>query len=171
MASAELSTLLSSLGLGQHIGAIADLGAENVEDLEDATDAELISLGMPPDGVAKLRAAIANPTGASVEAPTVVIAQPLVAEVPVLQPVAVQPVSPTSSAHRMRRSKELATLGTERRGGELTRWWCAGAAAADGDHDLQAGRGARGAAGRAGPGIAAAPRRHRDGRHSVRVLR
>ena len=167
MASAELSTLLSSLGLGQHIGAIADLGAENVEDLEDATDAELISLGMQPDGVAKLRAAIANPT----EAPTVVIAQPLVAEVPVLQPVVVQPVSPTSSAHRMRRSKELATLGTERRGGELTRWWCAGAAAADGDHDLQAGRGARGAAGRAGPGIAAAPRRHRDGRHSVWVLR
>ena len=90
MASAELSTLLSSLGLAQHINAIADLGAENVEDLEDATDAELISLGMQPDGVAKLRAAIANPT----EAPTVVIAQPLVAEVPVLQPVVVQPVSP-----------------------------------------------------------------------------
>ena len=92
-ASAELSTLLSSLGLGQHIGAIVDLGAEDVEDLEDATDAELISLGLQPSDIATLRAAIANPTKApTAEAPVVVVAQPLIAEVPVLQPITVQPV-------------------------------------------------------------------------------
>ena len=92
-ASAELSTLLSSLGLGQHIGAIVELGAEEVEDLEDATDAELISLGLQTSDIATLRAAIANPTKApTAEAPVVVVAQPLIAEVPVLQPITVQPV-------------------------------------------------------------------------------
>ena len=65
MASVELQQLLGSAGLGMYIGAIAGLGAEEVADLNDAQDSDLLALGMSPQEVQALRAAVASRGGAS----------------------------------------------------------------------------------------------------------
>ena len=65
MASVELQQLLGSAGLAMYIGAIAGLGAEEVADLNDAQDSDLLALGMSPQEVQALRAAVASRGGAS----------------------------------------------------------------------------------------------------------